>query len=407
MLKTADVSLTEVLAFFSTRGIEVAFLVPTETGMAKSIMDATSSVREFLKLAGIHDFETQPQGQEHKKLVPAEIVTAAGLYRTEVSLYRPVTKKGDPRIWIRGLGNHARAGNVLALVAKGDGTLLVINASNAGMVAGVQYPTQPFLLVRDGPNLDAILAPLILRISEPANELLALMMERLGGRWHEGRPGLKRDLEVGRLLEELLGIKANSKRTPDYKGIEIKASRKGGGNRQTLFAKVPDWSISPLKSSGEILDVFGYQRGTKYQRQLRCTVSAKAPNSQGLFLSLEDGRGRLLEASELPAVRKVAYWPIASLQDALRTKHPATFWVSAANRRSPEGEAFRYESVVHTRQPLLSALPTLLEVGVVTVDHLISRDLKGKVEEKGPLFKIKKIDLNLLFPPGELHVLHK
>lgn len=406
MLGIADVSIEEVLRYFTRKGIEAAFLVPTQTGMGKSIMDATAPVRDFLKRSGIHDFETQPKGQEHKRLVPTRIITSSGIYRTETSLYRPEAKDGDPRVWVYGLKEYASARNVLALVATGDGELLVINASDAGFVPGVAAPVGGPLYIRDAASIDlgAILAPLTDRRNDAADELLGLIRS-LAGRWHQGRAGPRRDLEVGRLLEELLGISANSSKAPDYKGIEIKASRRRPGNRQTLFARVPDWSISPLKSSGEILDVFGYKRDSKYQRQLRCTVSAKAPNSQGLFLRLENSDSRLLEASTDDSFPRVACWQIERLQQALLEKHPETFWVTAAATRHGDAELFNYEHVLHTRMPLASALPTLLEAGTVTVDHLITRGLNGRVSEQGPLFKIQKRNLDLLFPPGRLHAL--
>lgn len=406
MLSAADVSVPDVLRYFTQRGIEVAFLVPTETGMKKSIMDATAPVRDFLKRAGIHEFDAQPQGQDHKKLVRTTVVTCAGMHRTETSLYRPVTKQGDPRIWVGGLKSYAVAGNVLALVAISNSELLVINASNAGLVPGVPPRDVGPLLIRDAPciNLDTVLAPLLPRSSSAAEELLTLM-KGLAGRWHEGRPGQKRHFEVGRLLEELLGIKANSSKSPDYKGIEIKASRGRSGNRQTLFAKVPNWSISPMKSSAEILDAFGYKRSPKYQRQLNCTVTAKAPNTQGLYLKMEGSASQLLEASIRTDVPRVALWQINELQSTLLAKHPETFWVAAAAREFEDREHFRYEHVLHTRKPIASALPTLLETGVITVDHLITRDLQGRVTEQGPLFKIQKKNLDLLFPPGILHML--
>lgn len=406
MLSAADVPIEDVLRYFTQRGIEVAFLVPTETGMKKSIMDATGQVRDFLKRAGIHDFELQPQGQEHKRLIPTQIVTCEGLYRTETSLYRPVTKLGDPRIWVNGLKSYADFGNVLALVATGDGGLLVINASNAGLVPGVATKHNGPLLIRDAAciNLDQVLASIIRHSNDVADELLE-KIRHIAGIWHAGRPGQKRDFEVGRLLEELLGIKANSSRAPDYKGIEIKASRKRLGNRQTLFAKVPDWSISPFKSSSQILDEFGYVRDPKYLRQLRCTVSAKAPNSQDLYLALEHQSNFLVERSIRPTFPRVAYWLIDGLQATLQSKHPETFWVSAAARHNNGSEQFRYEHVLHTRKPIVSALPTLLEAGIITVDHLITRDLKGRVSEQGPLFKIPKKNFDLLFPPGILHAL--
>lgn len=406
MLSAADISIAEVLRYFTSKGIEATFLVPTETGMKKSIMDATAPVRSFLKDSGIHDFESQAQGQENKRLIETQVVTSAGIFRTRTSVYRPVTKQGDPRIWIHGLANYASPGNVLALVAKEDGELIVVNASSAGLVPGVTGATGGPLLIRDSASfdLDKFLAPLA-QVSTPAADELLNMLRGLAGRWHAGIPGARRDFEVGRLLEQLLGIKANSSRNPDYKGIEIKASRGHAGTRQSLFAKVPDWSISPFKSSEQILDVFGYKRSAKYERQLRCTVSSKAPNSQGLHLVVEEGLGQLLEASNLPKHPRVACWPLPGLQETLLAKHPETFWVSASSRIEGGTEHLKYEKVLHTRKPMASALPTLLETGIVTVDHLITRTGSGRVREQGPLFKISRKDFDLLFPPGMLHIL--
>lgn len=401
MLSAADVSIPDVLRYFTQRGIEVAFLVPTETGMKKSIMDATAPVRDFLKRAGIHDFDKQPQGQDHKKLIRTTVVTCAGLHHTETSLYRPATKQGDPRIWVSGLKSYVEAGNVLALVATSDGELLVINASNAGLIPGVPKLGVSPLLIRDASciDLDAVLAPLLPQDNSAAEELLGLL-RGLAGRWHEGRPGDRRHLEVGRVLEELLGIKPNSSKLPDFKGIEIKSSRERSGNRQNLFAKVPDWSKSTLKSSTQILDEFGYSRDARYLRQLRCTVSSKSPNTQGLYLMVETTSNQLLESSTRQDLPRVVVWQIPELQSTLAAKHPETFWITAASRFSGDRETFMYEHVLHTRKPMTSALPTLIEAGVITVDHLIKRDINGRVTEKGPLFKIRKKDFNLLFPPA-------
>lgn len=406
MLSTADVSVQEVLRYFTRQGLDVGLLVPTETGMGKSIMDATGNVRDFLRNSGLHDYDQQVQGTEHKKTIPTRLVTSTGIVGTQTSLYRPVTKDGDPRIWIYGLKQYAEPGNVLVLVAVGSDELLVINASSAGLVPGVLTPASDKIQVRDGEgvDLDSLLAPLVVRSNEVAIELLGLLRD-IAGKWHKGIAGVRRDTEVGRLLEELLGIRANSSRAPDYKGIEIKAGRKGSTTRQTLFAKVPEWSLSRLKSSAEVLDVFGYQRGDKYSKLLQCTTSAKAPNPQGLYLTVPSGQTMLVEASKKEGFPDVVTWRMEDLKQALQQKHPETFWVTASAKRGDGFEEFRYEHVLHTRKPMANSLPTLLETGVVTLDHLITRDLTGKVKEKGPLFKIWKKDMDLLFPPGDFYSL--
>ena len=407
MLGEADVSIQEVLRYFTRKGLDVGLLVPTETGMGKSIMDATGNVRDFLKASGIHDFEKQPQGTEHKRLIPTRLVTSSGIVGTTTSLYRPVTKQGDPRLWIYGLSQHAMPGNVLVLIAIGSEELLVVNASNAGLVPGVSPLQSDHVRISDasGIDLDQLLAHLLPKNQTVADELLSLI-RNISGNWHRGIAGARRDTEVGRLLEELLGIRSNSSRQPDYKGIEIKAGRKGGKNRQTLFGKVPTWAISHLKSSAAVLDAFGYERATaKYSKQLRCTVTAMRPNSQGLFLELNGDQSQLLENSQRADLPRVVAWQVHDLKNALAIKHPETFWVTAASRKTDACEEFRYEYVLHTRKPMINALPALLESGVITLDHLITRDLKGKVSEQGPLFKIWRRDMDLLFPPGDLYSL--
>ena len=97
MLAMSDVSVEKYISLFSDIGISVAFLVPTPTGYGKSIMDATGSVRTLLREESLHDYQKQGQGPASKKMVRSYFVAPNGLVETEASLYRPVTKKGDPR----------------------------------------------------------------------------------------------------------------------------------------------------------------------------------------------------------------------------------------------------------------------------------------------------------------------
>ena len=115
MLAMSDINIEKFLPLFADVEISVAFLVPTPTGYDKSIMDAIGSVRELLKDEGIHDYEKQGQGPSAKKMWPSFFVTTNGLIETEASLYRPVTKKGDPRIWFKNLRQYCCPKNLLSL----------------------------------------------------------------------------------------------------------------------------------------------------------------------------------------------------------------------------------------------------------------------------------------------------
>lgn len=122
-LNSTDKKKAELL---KTAFVDIAYLMPTATALRKSVLDATESVRSFLRITRIHDYTKQNQGQEHKVVLPAFFITEHDVVRTRVTLYRPKTKKGDSRLWFYGLNNYARAGDKLAIIAY-NGSIHVIN----------------------------------------------------------------------------------------------------------------------------------------------------------------------------------------------------------------------------------------------------------------------------------------
>lgn len=112
-LSTVEIDRIKLL---TENSIDLTLIEPTETGLRKSIMDATGSVRSYLKSKSVHDFEFQKQGPENKIQIPSQLVSDDGLTSSVASLYRPVTKKGDPRIWFKGLGSYANANDILGIV---------------------------------------------------------------------------------------------------------------------------------------------------------------------------------------------------------------------------------------------------------------------------------------------------
>lgn len=96
-------------------GVDYAIIIPTETGLNKSIMDATSTVREFLKRNGIHDYDVQENGPDHKVKINGVFVDSeGGESTTEISMYKS-NGRGDCRIWFSGLGSFASPKDELAI----------------------------------------------------------------------------------------------------------------------------------------------------------------------------------------------------------------------------------------------------------------------------------------------------
>lgn len=368
--------------------VPLALIEPTETGLKKSIMDATGSVRSFLKENGIHDYDTQGQGPENKVQIDTKIYEDFRIINSTASLYRPQTKKGDPRIWFSGLTKVANPNDIVSLIFF-SGSFHIFNLTQLNVESLLNS------------NLANPLKDLISEISNKANEIAFELLTMLKKVASSGPiPSMvAADTSVGRTLETVLGIDINSSKQPDYKGIELKSFRSSRTNRKNLFAQVPNWSLSKFKSSAEILDAFGYQRGNDFK--LYCTVSAITRNSQGLSLKLDSDIKQLIENSDKPEIGDFVVWTLDSLHTRLKEKHKETFWVEADSTYIDGREHFQYSLVEHTKKPITSQFDFLVDQGIITLDHLIKRNSKGKVVEKGPLFKIKSKGLDLLFPPSE------
>lgn len=399
MLSKADYSIESAERLLAPLGVTASYLAPTPTALQKSIIDATEGVRSCLKREGLHDFDSQGKGQAHKQLVDSEVVSRGVHRRVKMSLYRPETKDGDPRLWISQLGDLVHAHNLLALIPE-DRAVLVLNMSD---------PTTRAELQQQNSALRNRLRKLGQSSLSSGTQVLDALREIASRGWIKAfRTGTT---SVGMTLERALGVEPNSAQAPDFMGFEVKAKVIDGASpaddraatRHTLFAKVPDWDISSLKSSKEIVVRHGYPGDSPaVRRRLYCTISAEAPNSQGLRFSVEEGTGELVEhcAHGIHAGKEVARWRRHSLESKLDEKHKQTAWVFANERVTGAGREFRFVSARLTWKPRTHALMNLLQAGVVTMDHLIKETSTGKVTEKGPLFKIEPADFALLFPNG-------
>ena len=374
----------------TSESVDVTLIQPTRTGLEKGILGATAPVRNYLRDRGIHDYSMQGQGAaQHGVRLRAVLLSPSRAIPFRASLYRPKTKTGDPRIWFSGLPVYAKPDDMLAITTHDD-WLCVINVTRIDIdhVLEVQ---------QDGPLWEMIRA-----IGNSATlvsrELLAELRAIAASGPVPSVMQIRADTAVGRTLESLLGIEINSSREPNYKGIELKSFRRSRGNRKTLFAQIPNWSISKFKSSREILNTFGYDRNGTFR--LYCTVSTQSWNSQGLAFNLDADSDTLNEVSDQPQFGAFASWYLQDLRNTLAKKHNETFWVSADVHRLGGHDHFQFNEVLHTKKPITAQFDILLEQGEITMDHLIKRTASGKVTEKGPLFKINSDSLGLLFPPS-------
>lgn len=383
------------LAVLTANSVELALIEPTKTGLEKSILDATAPVRRYLEERGVHAYDRQKQGKEHKVVFGAFLVGPKVIVPSKVSLYRPVTKNGDPRIWFKGLPSFCSPNDILALIVFNH-EIYVLNITNVPLDEIMESS-------RSGPVWDLI-SGINKSACSVADELLSKLRKVAAAGFVPSLVDKNADTAVGRTLEKLLGIKINSSKQPDYKGIELKSYRSARGGREsrkTLFAQVANWELSKFKSSREILQEFGYASGGDFK--LYCTVTTRKRNSQGLQFVLDQDTRELIETSDKKEVGAFATWLLDDLRQRLLEKHNETFWVAATSKMISGKEHFSFTKVLHTRKPIFSQFDILLEQGVITMDHLIKKSQNGRVSEKGPLFKIESASLELLFPPAKAY----
>lgn len=388
-LSTVEINRIKLL---TEKSVELTLIEPTENGLQKSIMDATGSVRIYLKSKSVHDFDLQKQGPENKIQIPSQLISADGLISSVASLYRPVTKKGDPRIWFKGLGNYADANDILGIV-EFEKQLYVLNITQLDLKKLVEAKTTNPL------------KELVNEINVILNEIADELLFRLRAIAAKGFvPALlQADTSIGRTLEKLLGIEMNSSRTPDYKGIELKSARENKGTRKGLFAKTPNWELSKFKNRNEILDAFGYWEKDVFR--LYNTIRATGRNKQGLILRTDYEQDYLFENSDKKEIGDFLIWELSVLRNALATKHKETFWIKAQSKTENGKEYFLFKSAEHTKSPLLNQFGLLIDIGHITLDYPIKRLANGSVIDKGCNFKLKPTALNMLFPPSSSYSL--
>jgi hypothetical protein len=92
---------------------ELLFL--TDTGLGKSILDATAPIVQLLKAENIHDYNSQLQGPDHKVISSCIILSDGLCEEVNISLYRPEAKDGDPRFWPSKFSSYALPNQIFAL----------------------------------------------------------------------------------------------------------------------------------------------------------------------------------------------------------------------------------------------------------------------------------------------------
>ncbi|TAA73139.1 MvaI/BcnI family restriction endonuclease [Planococcus salinarum] len=355
----------------------------TETMLKKSIIDASALIRPMLKKGLGVNYDTIPQGTDGKETRQG-IIVGHKVHPAQTSYYRPLSKGGDPRLWVYGLKKRVKSGDMIMLTIHNQQLVIIpllpgiVNKEILKEIFG-----EPEI------NVDkADLAELIYELSNRGP------IVSVAG--HKNYPRA-----VGDTFEKALGIIPNSSKVADFRSkIELKAKRKGSTTSDTLFSMVPNWDNSQIRSSNEMIRKYGYisSRHPGFM-DLFVTVNHKK-NNQGLYLEVDEEKGLLYQIHEDSAGKKeiTCLWKLEDIEKRLLEKHPETVWVLAEQTLTEAGYHFHYNDAVYTHSPIFSSFLMLISQGIITYDWRgrVRSDGTG-YKDKGHCFRIKPKFRNVLF----------
>ena len=427
---------------------DAALLYPSKTGLEKSILDAHASLRYLLAKSAYHDFSKQKKGEANKVYRPMLACTHGASFSYDLALYRPLTKDGDPRLWPsivdKKLGVFSKfrqsffPGNAFSKLCKPDDLFAVFELSGILVLlrlADVSLPVPAMLGVNEL-TLSGIEKGFVSwyaenlvkevggrthleenakgykyssrassELSVPAGEQDDFVVREIIGKFkvHAGKyieSHGSGDMAVGKTVEWMLGVSANSSKDPDYKGIEIKSARAGQSKNKltTLFSKTPDRTLSKMRPYQVILE-YGWIDEETGKKHAHVSVGSKEHphNKCGFYTRLSDDCLHL-EMWHERGREPMFVWSLEKIKSALLKKHRRTLWVSVDSKKEGKIERFKVLHAKLTGTPDFQAFIDLICSGNVTVDLTMTlKENQKAVRDHGYLFRIKNLLMDKLF----------
>lgn len=177
--------------------------------------------------------------------------------------------------------------------------------------------------------------------------------------------------------------------------FKVFSARENADTRMTLMAQVADWSKGRIKSSQEMLQTYGYLRDGRLR--LNCTLKYDEPNTQGLYLGLDNDTKDLTAWDSTANTSPIEVWSTERILKRLEEKHGNALMVTLESKLVSGIEYIRPIRVTHYGTPDLNNFESLVKNGSISIDHLISESDAGGAHEKGPLLKLDRNQFQRLF----------
>lgn len=367
---------------------DFALIRMSPTMLKKSIIDASEDIRIVLRDKNIIDYTQIPQGVKYSN--PSVVISSAGIIKGQTSLYRPMTKKGDPRFWVSKFKRVVSSEQLVYFTTDDESNIVAIILDD--------YPLfEEYVVAYFGTNEDEqqVIDDFIQRIREIKDKGWVLSVS----------PNKLNDKDIGETLERELGIEINNLKTPDFEGqIEVKGKKLRATTKDSLFNMVPSWDSSVLKSLNEIVITYGYP-DKKYNgyNSLFVTVSSK-PNKQGLYLEVDEVTEHIHQKCMIDGIiSDVCSWRFDEIKERLYNKHPKTMWLVAEDKKINGQVHFKYVKAQFTQRPIFSQFISLVKQGLVTFDWRrranlgTAEPLPSNKMDYGQGFRINPKNRHLLF----------
>ena len=370
-------------------GVEVGLFEVTETQLKKSIIDANFSISESFEATAFHTYREQLLSSENKKVKEISLFTNDKIIQTSLSLYRPKTKFGDPRLWISKLPTlspETKSGDVVAIAQNGiDG--IAWNLTRRQISPFDREEIDKILEKKETQNSNHVATDLLQKITELAQAGPILTTMRGDG-------------AVGLAIEDALGIRINNRQLPDFNGkIELKTARQLKGHKHiTLFSKVPLWKEGKIQSYADLTRAYGYENKNGLLG-LENNVES-TPNGQGLFLRVNRSNNTLEEwwvDTNTTSEEKLFFWPLEVLAESLSRKHQETFWIEAHEQKEITGSKITLKKIIHTSTPRVSLLDQFFEDDTIYINHTGHFKENGKHRDHGMSFRTKPRNFTKIF----------
>ncbi len=199
---------------------------------------------------------------------------------------------------------------------------------------------------------------------------------------------------IGHTLEEWLGVSENNLPIPDIGGrVEIKATRSTADNLITLFT----FNRAAWKHpQADIIRRWGYFDDKRGRPALYSTVSASAPNPQGLQVILPVASDTL-SVVHAATGEVLASWDLFHIVGKFMTKFERLLLVHADSRKTGRVEEFHYNAAHLLTEPSAKTFRNSFLSSKVFIDIRMHLPPNRSVRNHGTGFRVHEHDLPNLF----------